>query len=226
MSHELIFATHNQNKVKEVKALLPDWISLKSLDELNFTAEIPETGETLEQNALGKAYHIYTHFGKDCFAEDSGLETDALDGAPGVYSARYSGPEADSERNMDLLLGNMRNHLNRKARFKTVFALIFDGKKWEFEGSVEGSILSERRGASGFGYDPVFLPDGHVKTFAEMSLEEKNRISHRALALQKMIDFLEEQSADRILSFREDAEEVMPKSAALETGEEDTAGLE
>lgn len=203
MIRELIFATHNENKVQEVKALLPDGYLVASLAGLGDDTEIPETGDTMEQNAMEKAYAVYLKYGKDCFAEDSGLEVDALEGAPGIYSARYAGLEKNAESNMDLLLENMRGEINRRARFKTVFALILDGKKWLFDGQVEGMILDHRQGSSGFGYDPVFMPLGFNKSFAEMTKEEKNAISHRGIALRRMIAFLDSEKEERIISFED-----------------------
>ncbi len=207
---ELIFATHNTNKVREVMALLPEGFSIKSLGDINFTDEIPETGTTLPQNALGKAYYTYIRTGKNCFAEDSGLEVDALNGEPGVYSARYAGEPKNDQANIQKVLANLQGKPERKARFRTVFYLIWNGTKWQFEGEVEGSITESPRGTNGFGYDAVFQPVGHSQTFAEMPQEEKSRISHRAIALNKMIDFLKEQ--DLIISFQEDDYLVKPRT--------------
>jgi XTP/dITP diphosphohydrolase len=203
MSRELIFATHNENKVKEVKALLPEGYTVISLSELNGNEQIPETGDTLEHNALEKAYAIYLKYGKDCFAEDTGLEVDVLDGAPGVYSARYAGEDSNADANIELLLENLRGETNRSARFKTVFALIIDGKKWLFDGQVEGHILEHRQGNSGFGYDPIFMPLGFDKSFAEMASEVKSAISHRGIALRRMIAFLELEREEKIISFED-----------------------
>jgi XTP/dITP diphosphohydrolase len=200
---ELIFATHNENKVEEVKALLPDGYSITSLSAMNDHDPLSETGDTLEQNAMEKAYAIYLKYGKDCLAEDTGLEVDALEGAPGVYSARYASVGANAEANISLLLENLRGEVNRTARFKTVFALILDGKKWLFDGQVEGVVLEHRQGKGGFGYDPVFRPLGFSKSFAEMGLEEKNAISHRGIALRRMIAFLEGQREEKILSYED-----------------------
>jgi XTP/dITP diphosphohydrolase len=187
---ELIFATHNDGKVKEVKALLNSRYEVLSLHDICFNEAIPETSDTFEGNALLKAELIYTRLKKNCFADDSGLEADALDGEPGVYSARYAGEGADSEACMNKLLSRMEGVENRSARFRTVIALILDGKSFLFEGVVKGTISEEKRGASGFGYDPVFIPEGHKKTFAEMTPEEKNSISHRAEAMKKLLKFL------------------------------------
>lgn len=199
---ELIFGTHNENKVKEVKALLPDNLHISSLTEIGITAEIPETGETIPQNAMSKAYYVWLKTGKDCFAEDSGLEVDVLNGAPGVRSARYAGEQKNDRENLDLLLKNMNGQTNRKARFRTVMVLIWNGTKWQFDGEIEGTIIDSARGTGGFGYDPVFIPDGYTKTFAEMSQDEKSKISHRGIALKKILDFIDEQK--QILSFQED----------------------
>jgi XTP/dITP diphosphohydrolase len=207
---ELIFATHNAHKVQEVIALLPEDVTVKSLSDIGFADEIPETGATLEQNALSKAYYIWRKLGKNCFAEDSGLEIDALNGEPGVYSARYAGNEKNDKANLQKVLENLKGKTERKARFKTVFYLIWNGTKWQFEGQVEGTITESEKGNGGFGYDPVFLPVGHSKTFAEMSQEEKSQISHRAIALNKMIDFLQEQN--HVISFQEDDYLTKPRA--------------
>ena len=191
MKHQLVFATQNDHKISQIQKLMPDWVELKSLNDIGYTKEIPETGTNLEQNALQKAYHVFSKLGVDCFADDTGLEVEALGGAPGVYSARYAGENASYDDNVNLLLKNLEGKENRKASFRTVIYLIFFGKKWLFEGVVNGTILSEKRGSSGFGYDPIFLLDGYDKTFAEMSLEEKNSLSHRSLAIRKMLNYLE-----------------------------------
>ena len=195
IKHKLVFASHNEHKVQEIKALMPPWLEIKSLNDIGYETEIAETGNSLEQNATKKAYHIFSKTGLDCFADDTGLEVEALDGAPGVYSARYAGTGATYDDNVTLLLKNMAAIENRKARFRTVIYLVFFGKKWLFEGVVNGAILKEKRGASGFGYDPVFQPEGYDKTFAEMTLEEKNKISHRGLAFVKMLNYLQAQEA-------------------------------
>ena len=187
---QLIFATHNKNKLKEVKSLVPDSIQLLSLDDINFDTEIEETAETIEGNALLKAKTIYEKTGINCFADDSGLLVDALNGAPGVYSARYAGEQKNNEDNMQKLLYELQNHANRNAHFKTVMALILDGKEYLFEGKIEGKIITEKLGTNGFGYDPIFIPDGYNETFAQLDSETKNTISHRARALQKMLEFL------------------------------------
>lgn len=189
---QLIFATNNKNKLKEAKALLKSNIIIKSLTDLAFNEDIPETENTLEGNALLKAKFIAQKFNCNCFADDTGLEIVALGGEPGVYSARYAGEQKNSEDNMQKALQKLESETNRKAQFRTVIALIIDGKEHLFEGIVKGKITKEKRGADGFGYDPIFKPDGFNKTFAEMTLEEKNQLSHRAIALNKMADFLSE----------------------------------
>lgn len=186
----LIFATHNANKVKEVNAALPATIKVISLDEINFTDDIAETETTLEGNALLKAKTIYDKTGQSCFADDSGLLVDALNGAPGVYSARYAGEQKNDEANTQKLLQELKGQSNRKAHFKSVIALVHQDKTYLFEGVMNGQIATEKHGTNGFGYDPVFIPDGYNKTFAEMSLEEKNKISHRAIAVKKLLTFL------------------------------------
>ena len=185
-----VFATNNAHKLSEVQSLLGDDFKIVSLKALGFTGEIPETGETLAENALQKAHFIYQRYGVNCFADDTGLEVDALGGAPGVYSARYAGPQATYVDNVDKLLHEMEGVTSRTARFKTVVALILEGKEYLFHGQVEGDILAERRGADGFGYDPVFLPLGYDLTFAEMPSALKNKISHRGKAMQKLVRFL------------------------------------
>jgi XTP/dITP diphosphohydrolase len=187
---QLIFATHNKNKLKEVRDLMPNHLQLLSLDELNIFDEIEETDSTIEGNALLKAQAIYKLTGQNCFADDSGLLVDALDGAPGVYSARYAGEQKSNEANMEKLLSELANKENRNAHFKTVIALIIDGKEFLFEGTINGKIISEKKGNDGFGYDPIFLPDGYSETFAQMNSETKNAISHRGIALKKMIEFV------------------------------------
>lgn len=187
---QLIFATHNKNKLKEVKSLMPSSITLLSLDDINFQNEIDETSTTIEGNALLKAKTIYKQTGINCFADDSGLLVDALNGAPGVYSARYAGKHKNDEDNLQKLLFDLRNKETRTAHFKTVMALIIDGKEYQFEGIVNGKIISEKNGTNGFGYDPIFVPNGYTETFAQLSSEIKNTISHRARALQKMLAFI------------------------------------
>ena len=186
----IVFATNNRHKLEEVAAIFgPEW-ELVTPASLGITEDIPETCDTLEGNALQKARYIYERTGLDCFADDTGLEVTALDGAPGVRSARYAGDHHDFDDNNRLLLKNLEGAGDRSARFRTVIALILDGKEHLFEGRVEGHIIEEYRGTGGFGYDPVFVPDGFGATFAEMPLEEKNAISHRARAVEKLAEFL------------------------------------
>lgn len=186
----LVFATNNLNKLKEVQALLPDFIELKSLSDINCNEEIPETATTLEGNAILKADFVTQKFEINCFADDTGLEVESLNGAPGVFSARYSGNDGNSEKNIEKLLYNLSNKLNRKAQFRTVIALNLSGQQFLFEGVCKGKIIEEKRGIKGFGYDPIFIPEGFSKTFAEMNLEEKGSISHRGKAIQQLIHFL------------------------------------
>ncbi|UWX66928.1 RdgB/HAM1 family non-canonical purine NTP pyrophosphatase [Empedobacter stercoris] len=186
---ELIFATHNNNKVKEVTKMLPSYLSMKSLTAIDFFEEIEETGETFEENALLKAKTIFNKTGKNVFADDSGLVIEALDGAPGVYSARYAGTGKD-EDNIAKALKELDGKTNRKAYFISIFCLILNGKEYFFEGRVNGTIATEIMGDNGFGYDPIFIPDGFSKSFAQMTPEEKNAISHRGKAIGKLNDFL------------------------------------
>lgn len=186
----LVFATNNLHKLEEVRDILGGSFRIASLKEIECTDDIPETADTLEGNALQKARYVKDKFGYDCFADDTGLEVEALGGAPGVFSARYAGLGHDSEANMRKLLKELEGKTNRQAQFRTVVALILEGREYTFEGIVRGTILTERRGTAGFGYDPVFVPEGYAETFAEMGSEEKNRISHRARAVQKLADFL------------------------------------
>ncbi len=187
---ELIFATHNQNKVKEINAVLPSNIQLQSLNDLNFMDDIPETAETLEGNALIKARAIYNQFHRNCFADDTGLEVEALEGAPGVYSARYAGKQKKADDNIEKLLRNLKDYDNTNAQFRTVIALIYNQQEYLFEGIVKGDILREKKGSNGFGYDPVFRPENHFQSFAQLSMKQKNKISHRGRAFEKLIDFL------------------------------------
>nr|WP_321522990.1 non-canonical purine NTP diphosphatase [uncultured Macellibacteroides sp.] len=192
---KIVFATNNQHKLDEVKKITEGLTEIVSLSEINCFDDIPETADTLEGNALQKARYVKEKFGFDCFADDTGLEVEALDNAPGVYSARYAGPEHNSESNMKLLLKNMEGITNRKARFRTVIALLMDGKEYLFVGTVEGVIIREKRGNSGFGYDPVFVPNGYNETFAQLGSDIKNNISHRAKAVLKLHDFLSKLNA-------------------------------
>ena len=186
----LCFATNNKHKLEEVQAMLPVGFSLLSLTELGCQQELPETSNTLEGNALQKARYINEHYGIDCFADDTGLEVEALDGAPGVYSARYAGPEKNDRANCVKLLQALKDQENKKARFRTVICLILNQEEHFFEGIINGKIISERRGQNGFGYDPVFIADGMRETFAEMSSAQKNQHSHRAKAVNHLMDFL------------------------------------
>lgn len=190
MRKKFVFATNNTHKLEEVTAILGDKVEVLSMKDIRCTADIPETADTLAGNALLKARFIYENYQMDCFADDTGLEVEALDGAPGVYSARYAGDAHNSEANMKKLLHDLEGVENRKARFRTVFALIIDGKEHLFEGIINGEITKTRRGASGFGYDPIFIPEGYTQTFAEMGNQLKNKISHRALATNKLCNFL------------------------------------
>jgi XTP/dITP diphosphohydrolase len=187
---KLIFATNNAHKLSEVQAVLGDAFTLVTLRECGIVEDIPETSETLEGNALQKARYIYEKLGVDCFADDTGLEVDALNGAPGVHSARYATDGHDFAANNRLLLKNLEGVDNRAAHFRTVIALILDGKEYLFEGRVDGTIALEESGCEGFGYDPLFVPSGEIITFAQMSAEAKNAISHRGRAVAKLVDFL------------------------------------
>src|SRR5690554_4008747 len=187
---ELVFATQNQNKAKEIQGLLPSNFTVKTLKDIACTDDIPEEQPDLAGNALQKARYVYDKYNVDCFADDTGLEIDALDGEPGVFSARYAGSEKDSQKNMDLVLEKLNNQSNRKAQFRTAIALILDGKEHLFEGKVKGEIRKERSGEKGFGYDPIFEPENYGKTFAEMTLDEKNERSHRGRAIEKLAAFL------------------------------------
>lgn len=190
MKKKFVFATNNAHKLEEVTAILGDKIELLSMKDIHCHADIPETADTLEGNAMLKARYIFENYNMDCFADDTGLEVEALNGAPGVYSARYAGDAHNSEANMRKLLQDMEGIENRKAQFRTVFALIINGKEHLFEGIVKGEITKHRCGSSGFGYDPVFIPEGYTQTYAEMGNTLKNKISHRALATNKLCNFL------------------------------------
>ena len=187
---KLVFATNNQHKLRELQQILGNSIELLSLNDINCTDEVPENQETLEGNAAEKAFYIYNKFGYNCFADDTGLEIDALNGAPGVYSARYAGEEKSAANNMAKVLREMEKINLRKARFRTVISLVIDGQEKQFEGIVEGEILRTQQGAAGFGYDPIFSPEGFSESFAEMSAEAKNKISHRGRAVEKLVDYL------------------------------------
>ncbi|HBH06249.1 MAG TPA: non-canonical purine NTP pyrophosphatase, RdgB/HAM1 family [Flavobacteriales bacterium] len=190
---KLIFATGNEHKIKEVSRSLSKEIELLGLSDVGIDEEIPEDHESLEDNALQKARYVFGKTGEDCFADDTGLEVEILQGEPGVYSARYAGPQKKAEDNIHKLLENLQDLDNRKARFRTVIALIFKGKEYLFEGICNGVITTQPKGHKGFGYDPVFMPNGFRKTFGEMSLKDKNLVSHRARAVAKLSLFLKEQ---------------------------------
>lgn len=187
---ELIFATNNAHKVDEVRNKLNGIFEIRSLAEIGCTEDIPETSDTLQGNASQKSHYLHDKYHCNCFADDTGLEVEALDGAPGVYSARYAGPAKDSEANIDKLLAELQNKSNRRARFRTVISLFLEDKEYFFEGIVTGTILTERHGNGGFGYDPVFQPDGYDCSFSELTMEEKNSISHRGRAVEELIKFL------------------------------------
>lgn len=189
---KLIFATHNQHKLKEVRSLMPSNIQLMSLDDISFKNDIEETETTIEGNALLKARTIYKHTGINCFSDDSGLLADALNGAPGVYSARYAGDQKNDQDNIQKLLAHLQDTKNRSAHFKTAMALVLEGKEYLFEGIIDGKITLESHGSNGFGYDPVFIPDGYEQTFAQMDSRTKNAISHRGIALKKLVEFIKE----------------------------------
>ena len=189
---KLVFATNNKHKLQEVRDIVGDMVEVLSLADIGCYDDIPETADTLQGNALIKARHIYEKYGLDCFADDTGLEVEALDGAPGVYSARYAGEECDSEANMQKLLQKLTGKTNRNAQFRTVIALIINGEEKLFNGIVKGAIATEKKGDSGFGYDPVFVPEGYFESFAQMSSEMKNSMSHRFRATQQLGDFLKE----------------------------------
>lgn len=188
---KLVFATNNAHKLEEVRAVVGNKFEILSLKEIGCHEDIDEPGETLQDNALIKARYIKEKYGYDCFGDDTGLEVDALDGAPGVYSARYAGGDHDSVANMQKLLKELNGAINRKAHFRTVIALMMDGEEYLFEGKINGSIIEEQRGTTGFGYDPIFMPDGYNQTFAELGSEVKNNVSHRALAVKALCEFLE-----------------------------------
>ncbi len=186
----LVFATNNAHKIEEVQGKIKDFCVLKTLDDIGCEDDIAETGLTLDENAAIKSWFIFNKFHLDCFADDTGLEIEALNNEPGVFSARYSG-ERDFEKNMQLVLQKMKHESNRKARFRTVISLVINGEEHTFEGIVDGQIRKEKTGTAGFGYDPIFEPEGYQITFAQMGLEEKNKISHRGRAVEKLITFLE-----------------------------------
>lgn len=191
MRRKLVFATNNAHKLDEIRAILGDEIEIVSLADIGCHTDIPETADTLEGNALQKARYVYEHYHCDCFADDTGLEVEALNGAPGVHTARYAYPDRhDPEANTRKLLDALKEKSSRRAQFRTVIALILNGEEHLFDGRVEGSIATEKRGTEGFGYDPVFIPEDSGKTFAELGVEAKNRISHRARAVARLCEFL------------------------------------
>ena len=187
---KLVFATNNKNKIKEIKALLPSSLELLSLADINCKEDIPETADTIAGNAIQKAKYVFDNYGYNCFADDTGLEIESLNGEPGIYSARYAGPQRDANDNMDKVLSGLEGITNRNAQFKTVIALIIDGKETLLEGIAKGEITTAKSGAEGFGYDPIFKPENYAITFSEMPLAEKNTISHRGKAVRKLVDFL------------------------------------
>lgn len=187
---KIVFATNNAHKLQEVSEILEDKIQIMNLKNIHCDEDIPETSDTIEGNAYQKANYIYEHYHVDCFADDTGLEVEALNGAPGVYSARYAGPQHNSKDNIRKLLTDMQDIENRNAQFRTAIVLILDGKIHLFEGTIKGTIIRSERGSGGFGYDSVFVPDGFEKTFAELGEEIKNKISHRAIATKKLVKFL------------------------------------
>lgn len=190
MKNKLVFATNNPHKLKEVSDILKEKVDIINLNDIQCHEDIPETADTLEGNALLKAKYIYNNYHLNCFADDTGLEIEALNNEPGVYSARYAGNNKNPEANMMKVLEQLKNKTNRKARFRTVIALIMDGKKYQFEGIINGKITENKQGNAGFGYDPIFMPEGYEHTFAELGEEIKNNISHRAIAIKKLCDFL------------------------------------
>ena len=191
---KLVFASNNKNKIQEIQALVPNIIQIVSLEEIGCIEDIPETADTIEGNAILKANYVTEKYGFDCFADDTGLEVDALNGAPGVYSARYAGEQKDANDNMDKLLSELEDKSNRKANFKTVIALNLNGEQNLFTGIINGKIIEEKIGTNGFGYDPIFVADGYEKTFAELTMEEKSTISHRGIAVKELILFLQKLS--------------------------------
>ncbi len=192
---ELVFATNNAHKLSEIRAIFGDTLHILSLADINCHDDIPETADTLEGNALIKARWVKERYGYDCFADDTGLEVEALDGAPGVHTARYAYPDRhDPEANTQKLLASLKNATNRKAQFRTAIALILDGEEHVFEGVVRGEIATEKRGTEGFGYDPVFIPENTGRTFAELGTDVKNQISHRARAVAKLVEYLSKQA--------------------------------
>ena len=187
---KIVFATNNPNKLKEIQSLIPKEIEIISLNEIGCNEDIPETGDTLEANAFQKAHYIKDKFNYDCFADDTGLEIDELNGDPGVYSARYAGPERNTDANINKVLNELNGKKNRKAQFRTAIALILKGEEHLFEGKVEGYISKDKQGNEGFGYDPIFIPENNIRSFAQMSMQEKGAISHRGRAVKKLVTYL------------------------------------
>lgn len=190
---KLVFASNNPNKIKEIQQMLPESITILSLEDIGCTEDIPETSDTIEGNAILKANYVTEKYGYNCFADDTGLEVEALNGEPGVYSARYAGEQKNADDNMDKLLLNLENYSNRKAQFKTVIALNLNDNQYLFSGIVKGNIIKEKIGTQGFGYDPIFVAENDTRTFAQLSLEEKANISHRGIAVKQLILFLQKQ---------------------------------
>ncbi|MFN8257480.1 MAG: non-canonical purine NTP diphosphatase [Bacteroidales bacterium] len=195
---ELVFATNNEHKLREISQILGNRFKVLSLSDINCVEDIPEHSPTIEENSMDKAEYVYKRYQKNCFADDTGLEIEALEGRPGVISARYAGEEKNMDKNIEKVLNELNGIDNRRARFKTVISLIINGKKFQFEGVVNGTILTEKKGKGGFGYDPVFRPEGYTKTFAEMNPEEKNKISHRGIAVDKLTEFLNAYNSENI----------------------------
>jgi XTP/dITP diphosphohydrolase len=187
---ELVFATNNLHKLREIQQILGNQYHLLSLEDIGCFEDIPEEKQTIEENSMDKALYVYGNYGKNCFADDTGLEIEAWNGRPGVHSARYAGDEKDMEKNIEKILNELKHQTNRKARFKTVISLIINGDKYQFEGLVNGTIIDVKKGLNGFGYDPVFIPDGYDQSFAEMDPDLKNSISHRGIAVNELISFL------------------------------------
>lgn len=187
---KLVFASNNKNKIAEIQSMLPESIQILSLEDINCLEDIPETADTIEGNAILKADYVTQKYGYDCFADDTGLEVQALNGEPGVYSARYAGEQKNADDNMNKLLNALENNENRSAQFKTVITLNLEGKQYLFTGIVKGNITSEKLGTNGFGYDPIFQPENYSETFAQLSLDTKNTIGHRGKAVKQLIDFL------------------------------------
>lgn len=188
---KLVFASNNKNKIKEIQLLVPSTIEIVSLEDIGCLEEIPETADTIEGNAIIKANYVTKKYGYDCFADDSGLEVDALNGEPGVFSARYAGEPKNDENNLNKLLSNLKDKTNKKANFKTVICLNYNGKQQLFTGIINGKIIEEKIGSNGFGYDPIFVANDYTQTFAELSIEEKSKISHRGIAVKQLVEFLQ-----------------------------------